>query len=314
MVIVIGDNQWLCSLASTYTEIKTGLSGVESLPAGQGMLFDVGYDRSRIDINMSEMLFPLDIVFANSNLTVVGVLHDVQPGDEAYFLASNSLGARYFMEVNAGEAASINVGDVVTVTNGTNGLVSFDMNTMLQYMVFAVVLMMITRMTVKALKPAEKKPLLLAEKTPTHSGSKGNPGLIRLSRAYFTPELEARLNGIMSELPIARQAKIDQLFEVMEDINHTRRAIQEQRSPIPVLLEVEFRTSLMYDYITHSDYVRFIDEAVAIENYMNIEQWNDALFKLSKLKLSVADVFLADFPEKTKKEIVDIVKAIWRTR
>lgn len=311
MIIEISNNQWQVTVASTYTEITTGLSGLESLSAGQGMLFDVGFNRSKITINMSEMLFPLDIVFINSNLTVVGVLHDVQPGDEAYFLASNTLGARYFMEVNAGEAASINVGDAVTVTDG---LVSFDMNTMLQYMVFAMMLMMIARITIKALKPAEKKPLLLAEKTLTHSGSKGNPGLIQPSRAYFTPELEARLDGIMSELPIARQAKINQLFEVMEDINHTRRAIQKQRPSIPVLLEVEFRTSFMYDYITHNDYVRFMDKAVAIENYMNIERWSGALSELSKLNFNVADVFLADFPEKTKNKIMDIVKAIWRVK
>jgi len=309
ITVIINGKQWTCSLASTLTELAQGLSGLESMPADEGMLFDVGYDRSRIDINMTEMLFPLDIVFANSDLTIVGVLHDVQPGDEAYFLASNSLGARYFMEVNAGEAASVNVGDAATVTNGSVG---FDMNTMLQYMVFAVMLAMIARITIKALKPAEKKPLLLAEKTLTHS--KGNPGLIQSSRAYFTPELEDRLNGIMNELSIAKQAKINQLFEVMEDINHTRRAIQKQRPSIPVLLEVEFRTSLMYDYITHSDYVRFMDKAVAIESYMNTEKWSSALSELSKLNFNVADAFLVDFPEKTKNKIMDIVKAIWRAR
>lgn len=309
ITVVINDKQWVCSLASTIAELTAGLSGQESLPPGEGMLFDVGYDRSRIDINMSEMLFPLDIVFANSNLTVVGLLHDVQPGDEAYFLASNSLGARYFIEVNAGEAASVNVGDAVTVTNG---LVGFDMNTMLQYMVFVMMLAMVARMITKALKPAEKKPLLLPEKA--LSKSKGNPGPIRSSRAYFTPELEARLDGIMSELPIAKQAKIDQLFEVMEDINNTRRAIQQQKPPIPVLLEVEFRTSLMYDYITHSDYVGFMDKAVAIESYMNVGRWSNALSELSKLNFNVADVFLADLPERTKNKIMDIVKATWRSK
>lgn len=148
MIVTIGENQWLCSLASTYTEITAGLSGLENLPAGQGMLFDLGFDYSRIDINMDEMLFPLDIVFINSNLTVVGILHDVNPGDEAYFIASNSLGARCFMEVNAGEAASINVGDVVTVTNG---LPSFTINAIISYVVLIAAVAIAARITVKEL-------------------------------------------------------------------------------------------------------------------------------------------------------------------
>lgn len=149
MIVTIGENQWLCSLASTYTEITSGLSGLESLPAGQGMLFDLGFDYSRIDINMSEMLFPLDIVFINSNLTVVGVLHDVNPGDEAYFIASNTLGARCFLEVNAGEAASINVGDAVSITDG---LPATGINAIIMYAVLAAVVTTTAIITVKASK------------------------------------------------------------------------------------------------------------------------------------------------------------------
>jgi len=115
ITVSINDKQWVCSIASSPIEIIQGLGGVESIEPWTGMLFDLGVDYSRIDINMGEMLFPLDIIFINSNLRVVGVLHDVQPNEEAYFIASNSLGARYFMEVNAGEAASVEVGDVVSM-------------------------------------------------------------------------------------------------------------------------------------------------------------------------------------------------------
>lgn len=152
MIIEISDKQWQVTVASTYTEITTGLSGLESLPAGQGMLFDLGSDYSSITINMDEMLFPLDIVFINSNLTVVGVLHDVNPGDETYFIASNTLGARYFMEVNAWEAASINVGDTVIVTNGLGGS---DINAIIAFVILAVVVAVIARVTVKTLRSPE---------------------------------------------------------------------------------------------------------------------------------------------------------------
>jgi len=141
MIITIASTQWTCTLASTLAELSQGLSGTESLPTAQGMLFDLGLDYTHIDINMQEMLYPLDIVFINSNLTVVGVLHDVQPNDEAYFDASNSLGARYFMEVNAGEAASVNVGDVVT-----GPIQITDINTILGYMIPFMMIVMMMKM------------------------------------------------------------------------------------------------------------------------------------------------------------------------
>jgi len=114
MLASISGRRWVCTVASSYSEIVTGLSGRLSLAPGTGMLFDLGYDHSRIDINMQQMLFPLDIIFISSNLEVVGVLHDVQPGEEAYFEATRTPGARFFLEVNAGEASDINVGDPVT--------------------------------------------------------------------------------------------------------------------------------------------------------------------------------------------------------
>jgi uncharacterized membrane protein (UPF0127 family) len=85
------------------------------MPAKIGMLFDMGSDQSYIQIDMSAMLFDLDIVFINSTQGVVGVLHNIQPDEEAY-LSNNALpGARYFLEVNAGEAEGIEVGDDVVI-------------------------------------------------------------------------------------------------------------------------------------------------------------------------------------------------------
>lgn len=111
--VTIGERQWTVSVATTPAELTAGLSGIASIPAGTGILFDMGVDRSSIPVNMSEMLFALDIIFINSSVGVVGVLHDVQPGDEALFQADTVAGARYFLEVNAGEAEDIEVGDTV---------------------------------------------------------------------------------------------------------------------------------------------------------------------------------------------------------
>ncbi len=101
-VVVIGSKQWAVNVASTYAELTSGLSGVASIAANSGILFDMGVDQARIDVNMSQMLFSLDIIFINSASGVVGVLHDVQPGESASFQAANTLGARYFLEVNTG--------------------------------------------------------------------------------------------------------------------------------------------------------------------------------------------------------------------
>lgn len=115
VAVTINGNQWQVSLATTYTELMTGLSGVVNIPAGSGMLFDLGTDQSYIAIDMSRVLFSLDIIFINNTQGVVGVLRNVNPGEEAYFQAITTPGARYFVEVNAGEAEGIEVGDSVSI-------------------------------------------------------------------------------------------------------------------------------------------------------------------------------------------------------
>lgn len=110
-IVTIDSSQWQVSVANTYTEITEGLSGLTELPANTGMLFDLGAEYSGIVIDMSRMQFPLDIMFIRSASGVVGVLENVQPGSSPSF----TQGARYFLEVNAGEAEGIEVGDSVNI-------------------------------------------------------------------------------------------------------------------------------------------------------------------------------------------------------
>lgn len=136
-VVAIGDKQWQVSVATTFTELVMGLSGLSVLPAGQGMLFDMHSDQTRIDVNMTEMLFSLDIVFINSELVVVGVLHDAEPGESAAFDAGGGPSARYFMEVNAGELVGVGVGDSVGISGYTPGTPSagIDLGQVIQAMI-----------------------------------------------------------------------------------------------------------------------------------------------------------------------------------
>ena len=114
-VVTIDEEQWTVSVASGTFELISGLSNLEEMPEGIGMLFDMGSDRDYIRIDMDDMLFPLDIVFINSKYGVVGVIRNAQPLEAIAFEAGSGYGARYFMEVNAGELVDIDAGNNVVI-------------------------------------------------------------------------------------------------------------------------------------------------------------------------------------------------------
>ncbi|MDP2955178.1 MAG: DUF192 domain-containing protein [Longimicrobiales bacterium] len=109
-VVTIGSRQWSVALATTLEEITQGLGGVEAIAPGTGMLFDVGQDQV-IQVTTVPMLFDLDIVFIHSTQGVVGVARGVQPG----LLVTSDGPARFFLEVNAGEAEGVQAGDSVLI-------------------------------------------------------------------------------------------------------------------------------------------------------------------------------------------------------
>ena len=146
VLVQINGKQWTCSVANTYTELVTGLSGVPSIPAETGMLFDLGYDYKTIQIDMTGMLFPLDIIFINSTQGVVSVMNNVVPGMSATLDNETYPGARCFLEVNAGEAEGIEDGDSVSIEGyaqpaqlDISGLISIVFVALLAFMMFKVV-------------------------------------------------------------------------------------------------------------------------------------------------------------------------------
>lgn len=158
-LVQINSKQWTCSVSNTFTELTQGLSGVSSMPAGTGMLFDLGGDYSTIQIDMSRMLFPLDIIFINSTQGVVGVLHNVQPGEDASLQNDTLPGARCFLEINAGEAEEIEVGDNVDI-QGYAQTATSPIDLLLGVMPYLVLLFMTTKMMDMALEEPEEKPKL----------------------------------------------------------------------------------------------------------------------------------------------------------
>jgi uncharacterized membrane protein (UPF0127 family) len=160
-VVTIKEKQWICSVANTFTELATGLSGVESIQPQTGMLFDLGYDQKHIDIDMSQMLFPLDIIFINSTQGVVGVMNNIEPPLPATLDNEVLPGARFFLEVNAGEAEGIEVGDDVAI-QGYAQPTQLDISSLMNFMLIMVAVVMIFKMVGRALEEPKERPQLSA--------------------------------------------------------------------------------------------------------------------------------------------------------
>ncbi len=125
--VAIGDKTWQVALATTNQERVQGLGGLASIPANTGMLFVM--DTVAVQgVTMSPMLFPLDVLFlgpdpdANQGidetsgmpvwpLVVSDVALNAQPGQEF----ASDIPVQLFLEVNAGEASGVSVGDRLRV-------------------------------------------------------------------------------------------------------------------------------------------------------------------------------------------------------
>lgn len=106
--ITIKENQWNVWVANTTAELTTGLSGQESITSGTGMLF-VLPAKQQVTVDTTNMLFPIDIIFISESL-VIDVARNIQPG----YLVTEETPCDMFLEVNAGEAAGVEVGDTVS--------------------------------------------------------------------------------------------------------------------------------------------------------------------------------------------------------
>lgn len=108
--VTIGEKQWSVDVATSPSELAAGLGGVESIPANTSMLFDLGAEQA-VTVTTEPMLFSIDIIFISEDFVVVGVVENVAPGH----LVAEETPARYFLEVNAGEAEGVEAGDGVEI-------------------------------------------------------------------------------------------------------------------------------------------------------------------------------------------------------
>ena len=97
-----------CELADRPLVRMRGLLGRSSLGRDEGMLF-----RPASSIHMLFMRFPIDAVFCDRELRVVGVEAGLQP-----WRMAGRRGAKAVIELAAGSAAAIRAGDQLTLETG----------------------------------------------------------------------------------------------------------------------------------------------------------------------------------------------------
>ena len=103
VTVSVGATAIKAQLARTAAEQDQGLSGVQSLEKGSGMLF-VFTDDGGHPMWMKDMSFNLDIIWLNNAKTVVYVKRDLAPETYPTTYASPTA-SRYVLEVPAGTAA-----------------------------------------------------------------------------------------------------------------------------------------------------------------------------------------------------------------
>ena len=152
--VAIKGKTWNVNVATTPAERAAGLSGLVQLAPNTGMLFDMGSNQAEIAINMDSMLFFLDIVFISESLLVQGMMWAVEPNEQNVLATfPEGPGARYFMEMNAGELGDVTFDDQVTITGyppapptppiDTTNL----MGTMVTMLIVVMMMKMMTKMT-----------------------------------------------------------------------------------------------------------------------------------------------------------------------
>jgi uncharacterized membrane protein (UPF0127 family) len=113
--VKIGDKTIYAELADTFKKQAMGLMGRKSMPGNHGMLFVFG-NPGTYKFWMFNTSLPLDMIWMDSNKTIVYIQQNVQP---CFILNCTSYGpnelSQYVLEVNANytSANKISVGDKV---------------------------------------------------------------------------------------------------------------------------------------------------------------------------------------------------------
>lgn len=107
-IFQVGGNQFSVEIADTVIAQARGLSGRDSLPENQGMLFLFSGSANR-NFWMAGMKFPLDIIWINGD-KIIGISENLPPATVVNaVIYSSPAPADKVLEVNAGLAEKLNI-------------------------------------------------------------------------------------------------------------------------------------------------------------------------------------------------------------
>lgn len=104
----IGSHSIDVAIADTPERREKGLSGIEQLEVGQGLLFKFDTP-GQYAFWMKDMRFSIDMVFIDSNMNVVEVIPNISPDTYPQAFSSKKKEYLYVLELGSGEAAKLNL-------------------------------------------------------------------------------------------------------------------------------------------------------------------------------------------------------------
>ena len=107
------------SVMRTPEQLQKGLSGSESLPDGEAMVFVFPADDTW-GIWMKDMNYPIDIVWLNSEREVVYLVKNAEPSSYPDTTFKPDVNSRYVIELPSGtiERTGITIGDLAGMPSG----------------------------------------------------------------------------------------------------------------------------------------------------------------------------------------------------
>lgn len=112
-------HNFICDVASSYRDKVVGLQSYSSLNNDNGLLFTYDYPQDVL-YHMGTVSFPIDIIFADENLSIRKIVSDIQPGSLATFGCSKT---KYVLEVNAGVSKSLGISEGAILSFENLGMV-----------------------------------------------------------------------------------------------------------------------------------------------------------------------------------------------
>lgn len=114
--VQIGGEKFVLEVVDTFDSMARGLSGRPTLAKNTGMLF-VFTEDSRWGVWMKDMKFAIDVIWLDNKGRIVTIIPDMAPKTYPNIFVPE-MPARYFLELNAGEAKRLNLrqGDEIKVS------------------------------------------------------------------------------------------------------------------------------------------------------------------------------------------------------